>query len=158
VALRAGRASTRGRPVLWRLRAEFNVDRLQPLSADRKTEAPDHGWRKKSPAHDEAGPGKFGCARNMHPQMTRSLRNLTRRQRQARRALWALGTASTTEISQPRPRADRRGANRPSSDHRKANYLADTEGLIFDKYRPCLQPAHMHGGCNVKRNMISVFK
>jgi len=70
----------------------------------------------------------------------------------------ALGTASTTEISPPRPRADRRGANRPSSDHRKANYLADTEGLIFDKYRPCLQPAHMHGGCNVKRNMISVFK
>jgi hypothetical protein len=22
-----------------------------------------HVWRKKSPAHDEAGPGKFGCAR-----------------------------------------------------------------------------------------------
>jgi hypothetical protein len=26
------------------------------------------------------------------------------------------------------------------------------EGLIFDKYRPCLQPAHMHGDCNVKRD------
>jgi hypothetical protein len=38
------------------------------------------------------------------------------------------------------------------------NYLADTEALIFDKYRPCLQPAHMHGDCNVKRNTISVFK
>jgi hypothetical protein len=38
------------------------------------------------------------------------------------------------------------------------NYLADTEALIFDKYRPCLQPAHMHGDCNVKRNIISVFK
>jgi hypothetical protein len=51
VALRAGRASTRGRPVLWRLRAEFNVDRLQPLSADRKTEAPD---QRKGPAADGA--------------------------------------------------------------------------------------------------------
>jgi hypothetical protein len=47
---------------------------------------------------------------------------------------------------------------RSRSDHRKANYLADMEGLIFDKYRPCLQPAHMHGGSNVKRNMINVFK
>src|SRR5262249_26557916 len=48
-------------------------------------------------------------------------------------------------------------SERGGAVHRR-DYLADTEGLIFDKHRPYLQSAHMHGNCNVKRNIISVFK